>query len=188
MISSSDTETEDNISMSGEQRISTKSQQANTKTNRMLLPTSADEKKLNSIKQTVQQRPYQASGVTQTVSRPVRNRPSLSNIVTGGSSDDVDSLYDQSTSYAGLRSRSPSASMTPSYNHDLRRTPSIMESTDSLTTIQSKSHLAPMNKQINDRYSVDCASVTSSEWGTEDNKSERDGSTFQRQNPSVKCE
>ena len=189
-ISSSDTETEDNTSASDLKRHTSprhKSNQANSnsRVQRMIAPTLADEQKLNSVKQTVQRRPQRAL-LAQSFSRPKPERGSSSNILTGGSSDDVDSLYDQSTNYTGRTSRSTSSSIVANNSQTPGPASTTRKSNDSLITVQNINALEADDKVRRDRYAVDCASVTSSEWGADDNKSEREGSTFQRHNASVK--
>ena len=190
-ISSSDTETEDNTSVSNLKRQTSPRHKShptnsNSRVARMIAPTSTDEKKLNSVKQTVQRRPYRAP-LVQSLSRPGLERGSSSNIVTGGSSDDVDSLYDQSTNYTGRTSRSTSSSIVVNNTQNQGQTSaSTKKSNDSLATVQNTSHLESNDKLRRDLYAVDCASVTSSEWGADDSKSERDGSTLQRHNASTK--
>jgi hypothetical protein len=152
----------------------------------MIAPSAADEQKLNSIKRTVQRRPNRVP-LPQSFSRPSRERVPSSNILTGGSSDDVDSLFDQSTNYTGRTSRSASSSIVANNNQTLGQAPTTTgKSNDSLLTVQNTSNLELDDKARRDRYALDCASVTSSEWGADDNRSEREGPTFQRNNASVK--
>lgn len=189
-ISSSDTETEDNTSVSDLKRHTSpghKSNQANSnsRVQRMIAPTPADEQKLNTVKQTVQRRPQRAL-LAQSFYPPNRERGSSSNILTGGSSDDVDSLFDQSTNYTGRTSRSTSSSIVANNGQTSGQASTTRKSNDSLITVQDTNALESSDNVRRDLHAVDCASVTSSEWGADDNKSEREGSTFKRHNGSVK--
>ncbi len=180
-ISSSDTETEDVASRSNQNRPSyqrTRSNQTNSNNslNRMLVQTSTDEQKLNSIKQNTQRPTYPL-----TTSEPIRQLSSFSNAHPGGSSDDIDSLYDQSTNYTD-RTSSPSVQLSTNTNERRQeRDSSVPQSVESLSTIQNQTD--HINDNDFNKRDVDCASVTSSEWGVESEKSE---STSQRHKPSTK--
>ena len=161
----------------------------------MLVPTATDEQKLNYLKQTVQRRPNRLpSNPVQSSNRPTNNvstrdRTNSSNVFTGGSSDDVDSLFDQSTNYTGRTSRSPSSSViVANGQQSLGRSSSTVKSNDSLATMQNESQMDRLEVGRTNQRAVDCASVTSSEWGADDAKSEREESTLQKQNTTGKCE
>ncbi|CAF3361298.1 unnamed protein product [Rotaria sp. Silwood1] len=170
-ISSSDTETEDITSPSN--RINSAFQQnqlnqhnSNNNVNRMIVQTITDEEKLDSIKKTVQKRPFSISP-TQPISPRIRQF-SPSTILTGGSSDDVDSLFDQSTNYTDRTSLS---SIRMNTNDQYReRSSSTPKSIHSLSTNQNERN--QINNNDRGRRPLDCASVTSSEWGAESERGE----------------
>jgi hypothetical protein len=151
----------------------------------MVAPTPTDEQKLNSLKQNAQRRPVDIAPVPQPSSQQTRESNPPTNIPTGGSSDDVDSLFDQSTNYTGRTSRSPSSSIIANTNgKSQERSSSLQKSTDSLSTVHTENNADDIDD--NNTRTVDCESVTSSEWGADDAKSEKDGSIFQRHNASTK--
>ncbi|CAF2362221.1 unnamed protein product [Rotaria sp. Silwood2] len=181
-ISSSDTETEDvtspsNIIYSSLQQNKLNQKNSNNNINRMIVQTITDEEKLSSIKKNVRKRPFSISP-TQPISPNIRQF-SPSNLLTGGSSDDVDSLFDQSTNYTD---RTSSSSIRMNTNDKYReRSSSTPKSIHSLTTMQNERNQIT-NNDI-DRRPVDCASVTSSEWGAE---SERGEPNLPPQDTSIK--
>ena len=141
----------------------------------MIVQASADEQKLNSMKQSVRRRPIDVS-----TSRSKSELPTeilFSNMLAGTSSDDVDSLFDQATNYTE-RTSSPSITMNDNDKH--RHGGSSTPSTHSLSTVQNRTNQVDDNN-IN-RPSVDCASVTSSECGVE---SEISGPNLQQYNALI---
>ncbi len=178
-VSSSDTETENNPDPSNRNHPSSqisKSNQpiSNNHVNPLVIQTITDEEKLYTIKKNVQKPSYQATSSPQ-----IREFPSTSSLQRGGSSDDGDSLFDQSTIYTD---RTPSPSINRNANeHHKERILSIPKSTKSLSTIKSES------EYTNNSYKYkadDCASVTSSEWGLDSERG--DTSTLPRSNASKK--
>ena len=139
------------------------------KVDRMVVQTTTDEQKLKTIKQNVLNRPQQQEFQTP---RRTRAIPVPSHIPTAGSSDDVDSLFDQSTNYTD-RTSSSSIPLNTQERHS-----SVKKSTDSLAQLPNQiEYIQPKKNE------VDCASVTSSEWGAD---SERGESVLQRHNASLK--
>lgn len=150
----------------------------------MVVQTPTDEQKLNAIKQNVQRRPPYTPAAQ---SAPRRTRELLTsfNKLPSASSDDVDSLFDHSGNLTDRPSRSSSIVLP----NGVQRTTSASiqkSSADSLSTLQSEVRIDPLDNPVRRPYAVDCASVTSSEWGADDGKSERDGPTFQRHDASSK--
>jgi hypothetical protein len=140
----------------------------------MLVQTPTDEEKLNSVRQNVQKRP------APNPSSQRNPQYKSSTFPRDISSDDGDSLNDQSTNYSG-RTSTPSTVMNT--NHQYReKYPSIPESIDSISTRQTASDQIPSEHKNKD--SADCASVTSSEWGVD---SERGEGILQQHNTTVKC-
>ncbi len=140
----------------------------------MVVQTSTDEEKLNSIKKNARKRPFHV-----TPSQKTRELPSSLNGQTGGSSDDVDSLFDQPINYTD---RTPSPSIHMNKNDKYQgRSSSIAKSIESVSTVQSQTDHIDYNN-IN-KQDVDCASVTSSEWGAE---SERGEPTSRQSNATIK--
>jgi hypothetical protein len=140
----------------------------------MVVQSSTDEQKLNSLKQNTEKRPYHVP-----LSQRTRALVYSSNTPGGGSSDDVDSLYEQSINNTDHTSSS-SIHINTNDEHQERNS-SIPKSTESLLGLQNQTdHIK--NNNIN-KQDVDCASVTSSEWGLE---SERGEPTLQRNNASIK--
>ncbi len=135
----------------------------------MVVQTSTDEQKLNFLRQNVQKRPLYM---------PTHDFTIHSNVLTGGSSDEVDSLFDQSPN----RTARTSLSSMPMNANDIYqgRSPAVLKSTDSLITMQNETDRQDNNHR---KSRVDCASVTSSEWGGE---SEIGEPTSQGQNTSKK--
>lgn len=185
-ISSSDTETDETPGSSTPVRSAFQTTRTDSprnsikKVDRMVVQTSNDEQKLKSIKQNVQNRPQQPQQQQQQQQfqppRQTRAIPMSTHNPTGGSSDDVDSLYDQSTNYTD-RTSSSSIPLTTQEKYPDRHL-SIQKSTDSSSQLPNQmEYIQPK------RYEIDCASVTSSEWGAD---SERGGSTLQRHNASLK--
>jgi len=183
-LSSSDTETDDNLDPSNRNhpyaQINKSNQPiSNNHVNPLVVQTITDEEKLQTIKQNAQKPSYQA-----TSSPSIREFPSTSSLQKGGSSEDGDSLFDQSTIYTD-RTSSPSIYRDTNDQYKERML-SIPKSTKSLSTIQSESEYTN-NSFTNNNYTYkadDCASVTSSEWGLD---SERDDtSTLPRSNASKK--
>lgn len=178
-ISSSDTEVEDILNSSNRTRPlfqKMKSNPPNSYNNikRMVVQTPIDEQRLNSIKENVQNRPNH-------IASPQRTHGSAfaSNIPTGGgggSSDDVDSLLDQS--YTDRTSTSSIPMATTNNKKYGGRNSSAQKSNESLSNVLNQTNQKQTNKQ-----EVDCASVTSSEWGAE---SERGEPSLQRHNASIK--
>ena len=188
-ISSSDTETEDTTSTSegvrpSMQRKNHSQMNSNGKFERMVVQTPTDEQKLNAIKQNVQRRP-QYTPAAQSAPRRTRELLTSFNKPPSASSDDVDSLFDHSVNPADRPSRSSSIVVPNGFN---RGTSASFQksSADSLSTLQSEVQIDPLDTHVRNQYAVDCASVTSSEWGADDGKSERDGPTFQRRDASSK--
>jgi hypothetical protein len=186
-ISSSDTEIDEPLNRfhrhtSSSSEVKANKSNGNMKVNRMIVPTSTDERKLNALKKAVQQRPYRQIS-TSSSSRDTRPRIITSTTQAAGSSDDVDSLYDPSTNYTQRIKRSPSSSII--INRDQQQdTPfSMRQSIDSISTIQNDSTLDLTEKSQLPRQSVDCASVTSSEWGADDGISVHKQSVT----PTMKC-
>ncbi|CAF0995589.1 unnamed protein product [Rotaria sordida] len=172
-ISSSDTETEDvsNSSFRTNSPFPKKELNQkilnNNKINRMIVQTLADEDKLNSIRRTVEKRPFPITP-TKPMPSQIRQFPPA-NILTGGSSDDVDSLYDHSANHTDYTS-SPSNRLNRNGKYQ-ERSSSTPRSTNSSSTKQNGRSQIINNKNI-DRRPIDCASVTSSEWGTESERGE----------------
>lgn len=183
-ISSSDTENDEMPGSSTPLRSTfqaTRTDSPRNSTNRvdrMVVQTSADEEKLKSIKQNVQNRPQQQQQQRFPSPRRTRAIPMAVHIPPGGSSDDVDSLYDQSTNYTD-RTSSPSIALTTQEKYPERNL-SIEKITGSSSQLPNQ-----MNYIQPKRHEVDCASVTSSEWGAD---SERGESVLQRHNASLKRE
>jgi hypothetical protein len=140
----------------------------------MVVQTPIDEQKFISIKQNVQGRPNHMATTPRT-----RELAFSRNIATSGagSSDDVDSLYDQSTNYTD-RTSSPSIPRTTISDKYRERNFSTKKSNDSLSNLLNQTNQKHMVKQ-----DVDCASVTSSEWGAESEKGEP---SLPRRNASIK--
>jgi len=136
----------------------------------MVVQTSTDEQKLNFLRQNVQKRPLYM---------PTHDFTTHSNVLTGGSSDEVDSLLDQSPNRTARTSLS---SMPMNANDNYQgRSPSVLKSTDSLITMQDETDRQDNNIRAS---RIDCASVTSSEWGGESEIGEQ---TSQGPNTSKKC-
>lgn len=143
------------------------------KADRMVVQTTTDEQKLKSIKQNVLNRPQQQE---YQIPRRTRAIPVPSHVPNAGSSDDVDSLFDQSTNYTD-RTSSSSIPLNTQERHSDRNT-SVRKSNDSLAQLPNQMEYIQPKK-----LEVDCASVTSSEWGAD---SERGESALQRHNASLK--
>jgi hypothetical protein len=177
-ISSSDTETEDIPNSSNDNRPLFQKMKSHPPTayhnvNRMVVQTSIDEQKLNSIKQNVQSRPNRIASLQRT--RPLAFSPNIP--AGGGSSDDVDSLFDQSTNYTDRTSTSSIHTATTNDKYRERNL-SAQKSNESLSNLLNQTN---QNQTI--KREVDCASVTSSEWGAE---SERGEPSLERHNASIK--
>ncbi|CAM2706198.1 unnamed protein product [Rotaria socialis] len=170
-ISSSDTETEDAIDLSSKRNSSDQPNKPNRTTlnntiDRMIVPTITDEEKLKSLKRNAQKRSVTVSP-TRHISQPPREYIST-NTIRAGSSDDLDSLFDQSINYTD---RTSSSSAFLNANDKYR---DISSSTPK--RILSLSKLNNQNDEINNnhikRRPVDCESVTSSEWGADSERGE----------------
>jgi hypothetical protein len=166
-LSSSDSESEDSPNPSNRNLPPSQRTKPNKKTsinniNPMIVQTTIDEEKLNNIKQNVKKRPYHGPSSQQT-----RQFPSSSTLQRAGSSDDVDSLYEQSTIHSD---RTPSPSIHRDTNEqNQERNFSIPKSSGSLSNVPNPPDYINnyhMNKPD------DCASVTSSEWGLESERGE----------------
>jgi len=135
----------------------------------MVVQTSTDEQKLNFLRQNVEKRPLYM---------PTHDFTTHSNVLTGGSSDEVDSLFDQSPNRTARTSLS---SMPMNANDNYQgRSPALLKSTDSLITMQNETDRQDNNIRTS---RIDCASVTSSEWGGESEIGEQ---TSQGHNTSKK--
>lgn len=147
------------------------------KADRMVVQTTNDEQKLKSIQQQVLNRPQQQQQQQQ-FPTPRRTRAILvpSHNPAAGSSDDVDSLYDQSTNYTDRTSSSSIPMNTQERPYE--QNTSAKKSNDSLANPPHQMEYIQPKK-----HDVDCASVTSSEWGAD---SERGESVLQRHNASLK--
>ena len=166
-MSSSDTEPE-SLNTSSNRTRSTY-QRPNNNTNRMIIQSNSDEQKLNSIRENTQKRP----------SQPNRQQLAFSpSIQNAGSSDDVDSLFEQSTNYTD-RTSSSSIQMNTIEKYPDRHS-SIQHSTESLSNIHNQMDQNEHNDM--NKHDVDCASVTSSEWGADSVQSE---SILRRNNASI---
>lgn len=132
----------------------------------MIIPTKTDEEKLKSLKKHAQQRPFSASP---TRTKPPQTRQMTStSMARSGSSDDVDSLLDQSTNYTD-RTSSPSVLLNQNERNRVRSS-STTKSNLSLSRVQN--HMDEINNNHINRRPLDCASVTSSEWGAESERGE----------------
>ncbi|CAF0836232.1 unnamed protein product [Adineta steineri] len=156
-LSSSDTETESTIDSSERKRPimnKTKPNQQNLSNTltRMVIPSTTDEEKLNALKKNVQQRPTHPQ---------IRElKLANSNIPNSASSDDVDSLYDRSPNQTPRQF--PSSTKINTISTQPRTSVSTRRSTDSLSTVNTE-----IDRNNRSSYAVDCASVTSSEWGAD---------------------
>ena len=148
------------------------------------MQTPTDEQKLNAIKQNVQRRP-QYTPAAQSAPRRTRELLTSFNKPPSASSNDDDSLFDHSVNLTDRPSRSSSIGV-PNGVHRSTSASIQKSSADSLSTLQSEVRIDPLENHARNHYAVDCASVTSSEWGADDGKSERDGPTFQRHDASAK--
>jgi hypothetical protein len=180
-LSSSDTEGEDDNNSFDrnhqpfQRNISNQHKPKSKNKTGMVVQTPTDEQKLKSIKQNVQQRPGSKPLPQQNKERTTSNAP------RDISSDDGDSLFDQSANNI-VRTSSPN-SVINTNNKQRERYPSIPESINSVSTMQSQPNQMHNNDDEN-RYKTDCASVTSSEFGLD---SERGEPVLQQHNASVKC-
>ena len=140
----------------------------------MLVQTPTDEHRLDSVRQNVQKRPAPNPSSQQ------NSQYKSSTFPRDMSSDDGDSLYDQSTNYSG---RTSTPSIVTNTNHQNReKYPSIPESIDSISTRQTENDQIQYEHKNKDN--ADCASVTSSEWGLDSEKGEP---VLQGHNTQVKC-
>ncbi|UJR25687.1 hypothetical protein I4U23_007038 [Adineta vaga] len=177
-ISSSDTETESTVNSSenrGPRLLQTRFSQpiSSNNGNRMIVQSLMDEEKLNSLKKPASRRStHQESRVLTKTN---------SNILTGGSSDDVDSVFDHSPNQTTRMSTSSGQINNNNNDNDKssQRDPVETKRLDSSSTMQTE------RDYYNDRnkVSIDCASVTSSEWGGE---SERGESVIRESNATKK--
>ncbi|CAF0760731.1 unnamed protein product [Adineta ricciae] len=161
-LSSSDTETEstaNSVESRGPRLLQTRFSQpipASTPS-RMVVQSSTDEEKLNSIKQNVQKRP--------TYRQSYELPKTHSSALNVGSTDDTDSVFARSPNLAAR------VSTSNSHIDNNDKSPRDVDSTrrlDSSSTVQSeRDYFNGRNK-----VSIDCASVTSSEWGGESERGE----------------
>ena len=128
-----------------------------TTPSRMVVQSSIDEEKLNSIKQNVQKRPTY---------RQSYELPKIhSSALNVGSTDDTDSVFARSPN---LAARVPISNNHIDSNDKSPRDTGSTRRLDSSSTMQSeRDYYSGRNKA-----SIDCASVTSSEWGGESERGE----------------
>lgn len=174
--SETETETQDtpyssNRNLTSSQRTVSNQQLSNN--NPLIIQTTTDEDKLNTIKQNAQKRSYMSISSSQ----QSHQFSSSSTIQQNGSSDDGDSVFNQSIAHLD---RAPPPDIRINTDNNSQGRNSLMrQSIDSISTI----HTQPDNAYLN--RPDDCASVTSSEWGLESERGEP--MTPISKNPSIKC-
>lgn len=188
-MSSSDTETETSTSNLGHGAAdrSTSIDSHDRKLHRMMVQTISDERKLNSVKQSVKKRPNASTAVRNVGQTLIRDQNSKELTASTISSDDVDSLLELSTNYTGRTSRSTSSNLSVQNAISQRQSQSNGKSDESLSRMPNGIRYDQNRAHTIDQRSVDCASVTSSEWGYDDNTSIKVESINQPKASSYNC-